>query len=70
MCFGFVFFGVVGDFLQCFFVEGQVYILKVEQCLVLFDDGVLWFGQDVDQGVFVEVLELYYEWQMVYEFGN
>src|SRR5262249_9948684 len=48
----------------------EAVILHLEQSLVLLDQGVLRFGQNIDEGVLVEIVQGRDHWQAADEFGN
>src|ERR1700722_13548944 len=58
------------DHSQRLFLYRQVGILHLEQTLILFDERVLWLGQDLLQGVLVEILKGRDNGQTADEFGN
>src|SRR5262249_1264526 len=62
--------GLLGDGAGGFIAEFQPHVLKFEQPLVLLDDRVLWPRQDLNQRVFVEILEQSNDWQPAHEFRN
>ena len=45
------------DFTKGFFVEREGNPIEFQQLCVLFDDGVLRFGQDATEGFFVKFIE-------------
>lgn len=51
-------------------MEFQFDVFYFEQFFELFGDGVFWFGQDFDQGWFVQFFQGCDYWQVVDEFGN
>src|ERR1700728_2664049 len=61
---------LLGDDSQRLFLNRQVGVLHLEQTLILFDKRVLWFRQDLLQGVLVEILEGRDDGQTADEFGN
>src|ERR1700722_19062158 len=61
---------LLGDHSQRLFLNRQVGILHLKQTLILFDERVLWLGQDLLQGVLVEILEGRNNGQTADEFGN
>src|SRR5277367_3343909 len=61
---------LLGDDSQRLFLNRQVGVLHFEQTLILFDERVLWFRQDLLQGVLVEILKGRDDGQTADEFGN
>ena len=49
--------GLAGHGVQGVVGEGQADVLHVEQALVLLDEGVLRLGEDLDQGLLVQVVQ-------------
>src|ERR1700722_3267820 len=58
------------DHSQRLFLNRQVCILHLEQTLILFDERVLWLGQDLLQSVLVETLKGRDNGQTADEFGT
>src|ERR1700728_3158341 len=61
---------LLGDDSQRLFLNRQVGVLHLEQTLILFDQRVLWFRQNLLQGVLVEILKGRDDGQTADEFGN
>ena len=47
--------GQFGDGAQCVRFEFQFRAFHGEQCLILFDQGIFRLGEDVDQGIFIQL---------------
>ena len=50
--------------------EAQLHVLKLEQPLILLDDRILRLGQDLDQRVFVQIVQHANHGQAADELGN
>src|ERR1700733_4978513 len=61
---------LLGDDSQRLFLNRQVSVLHLEQTLILFDERVLWFRQDLLQGVLIEILKGRDDGQTADKFGN
>src|ERR1700677_3494307 len=60
----------LGDHSKRLFLDCQVGVLHLEQALILFNERVLWLGQDLLQGVLVEILKSRDDGKTTDEFGN